>query len=309
MARHPFPVNPEYTGLVIAYRNKSLIADDVLPRVPVGKEDFKYLLYPQEEGFTIPDTHVGRKSRPNQISFSATEVSSYTIDYGLEDAIPQSDIDNAPQGYDPLARASQQLIDMIELDREQRVANLVFNASTYSASNKTTLSGTSQWSDHTNSTPIDDILGAMDSMLIRPTIMVLGALVWTKLRTHPEIVKAVHGNSGDKGITTRKEVANLFELNEVLVGESFINTAKKGQTATYSRAWGKYCALLHKNTMADNRNGLTFGFTAQNGTRVAGNWEDKNIGLKGGQRIRVGESVREVVSAADAGYLFIDAIA
>ena len=42
---------------------------------------------------------------------------------------------------------------------------------------------------------------------------------------------------------------------------------------------------------------------------VAGEVIDPNIGLRGGKRIRVGESLREKILAADCGYLFENAIA
>ena len=42
MAKAPFPIIPELTGIAIAYRNRAMIADLVLPRVtPVSKEEFK----------------------------------------------------------------------------------------------------------------------------------------------------------------------------------------------------------------------------------------------------------------------------
>ncbi len=60
--------------------------------------------------------------------------------------------------------------------------------------------------------------------------------------------------------------------------------------------------------MADTRGGVTFGFTAEWGGRIAGQWEDKNIGLRGGQRVRVGESVKELIIASQAGYFIEDAV-
>jgi hypothetical protein len=101
----------------------------------------------------------------------------------------------------------------------------------------------------------------------------------------------------------------VLELDAVYVGESYVNSAKKGQTATLARVWGKFFALLYRDSLADASRGTTFGFTAQFGGRIAGSFEDKDIGMRGGLRVRVGESVKEVVSANDLGYLFSAAIA
>lgn len=305
----PFPIQPELTAIAIAYRNPRLIADEVLPRVPVGVQQFKYLKHTMAEGFTIPDTKVGRTSKPNEVAFSATEVTDSTKDYALDDPIPQADIDNAPPNYNPMGRATEGIMNLIELDREVRTAALVFAAAQYAAANKITLSGTSQFSDYANSDPLGVIMAGLDACIMRPNVAVMGRAVFTKLCMHPEIVKAVHGNSGDAGIVQRRAVADLFELEDVLVGEGWVNTARKGQAATLSRVWGKHIALIHRNLTAGPNSGLTFGFTAQFGSRIAGATPDKNIGMRGGQLVRAGESVKEVITANDLGYLIVDAVA
>lgn len=200
-------------------------------------------------------------------------------------------------------------MNLIELDREVRTAALVFAAAQYAAANKITLSGTSQFSDYANSDPLGVIMAGLDACIMRPNVAVMGRAVFTKLCMHPEIVKAVHGNSGDAGIVQRRAVADLFELEDVLVGEGWVNTARKGQAATLSRVWGKHIALIHRNLTAGPNSGLTFGFTAQFGSRIAGATPDKNIGMRGGQLVRAGESVKEVITANDLGYLIVDAVA
>lgn len=305
----PVPVNPQLQAIAIAYRNTSLIADAVLPRTGVGTSTFKYLAYNKADRFTIPDTRVGRRGRPNEVEFGAELKEASVEDYGLEDGVPQEDIANAPQGYDPLGNAVEGIMDLILLDREKRVADLVFAAATYPTGNKTTLSGTSQWSDFTNSDPIDDIQAGLDTPLMRPNVMVLGRPTASVLMRHPNILKAFNGTSGDSGIAPVRFLAELFGLEEVLIGESWINTAKPGQTASFSRVWGKHCALLHRNRIANTRRGVTFGLTAEWGSRVAGSVEDRNIGLRGGQRVRTGESVKELITASDVGYFVEDAVA
>lgn len=309
MPNAPFPIHAALTAIAIAYRNGRMIADDVLPRVPVGAQEFKYWLYSEAEAFTIPDTKVGRKSRPTQVEFSATEQMTATLDYGLDDAIPQNDLDNAPPEYDPLGRATERLVNLIMLDREVRAANLVFAASTYPTGSKVTLSGTSQWSDYDNSNPIDAIMTALDGCIMRPNIAVFGRATFSKLAQHPRVVKAVQGNAGDSGVARRRDLAELLGLDDVLVGEGWVNTARKGQTPTIVRVWGKHAALLYRDGNADTRGGTSFGYTAQFGSRVAGALPDPDIGLKGGQRVRVGESVKELVCAADLGYFFENAVA
>ena len=229
MSFAPFPITPELTAIAIAYKNTSLIADNVLPRVPVGRQSFKHRLFALGDAFTLPYTKVGRTSAPNRVEFGFTEVTSSTSDYALDDAIPQADIENAPPGYNPLGRGVEMITSLIQLDREVRTANLVFNTNSYGASNKQTLSGTSQFSDFANSDPLGIILAALDGCVMRPNIGVIGQSVWTKLRQHPKVVKAVLGNAGDSGVVSREAVAQLLELEALYIGSGFVNTAKKGR--------------------------------------------------------------------------------
>ncbi len=302
MPNAPFPIDRTMSAIAIAYRNKRLISDKVLPRVPVNKQEFKYMIHSLEESFTIPDTKVGRKSKPTEVSFSATEEISATVDYALDDPIPYADIENTSEKFDPIGNSTTILTDLILLDREVRTANLVFDPNNYSAANKKALSGTEQWDDYINSDPLNELMTALEVPIMRPNIMTIGREAYSKLIMHPLIVKAVHGNSGDVGVAQHQALASLLELDEVLVGEGFVNTARKGQTPVLQRVWGKHCSLLYRDELASADKGTTFGFTAQWGNRFSGYKDDPNIGMRGGLINRVGESVKELITSSDLGY-------
>ena len=312
MPNATFPIRNDLTAIALAYRNPKYVADLVLPRAMVSKQEFEYLSHTKSDGYTIPATLVGRKGRPNEVEFSASRSTSQTVDFGLESPVPQADIENAPPNFNPLAVHTELTTELIMLDREKRVADLVFATATYPAANRTTLSGTNQWSDRTASDPVNAILAALDIPLIRPNVMVIGRAAWTQLRQHPKITAAampMGGNASVGGYASKEAIADLFELDEIVVGEGFYNTAKPGQTASFSRLWGKHCALIYRNPQTMPTMGVTFGMTCQWGQRIAGSWEDRNIGLRGGQRIRVGESVKELITANDVGYYFENCVA
>jgi hypothetical protein len=67
---------------------------------------------------------------------------------------------------------------------------------------------------------------------------------------------------------------------------------------------------MHMNPLASLRgNGITFGATAEYGTRIAGSMDEPKVGLRGATRVRTGESVKELITAADCGYYIQDCIA
>jgi len=310
MANAPFPIQPTLTAVAIRYSNRDMIADQVAPRVPVFAQEFEYLRHTVAEGFTVPDTRVGRKSQPREVEFTAEEVAASTEDYGLDDVIPQRDIDNAPANYDPLARATEGVMNLLLLDREQRVADLVFGLNTYAAANRATLSGTAQWSDYSVSNPLDVIMKARDAMVMPGNVLVLGQATWTAMRQHTRVVQAVYGTAQTAGIITREQLAAALELDEVLVGRGLRNTARLGREATYAPVWGKHAALIRRDTSPAGPNRMpTFCWTAQFGTRIAGSMPEPKAGLRGGVRVRAGESVKEVISANDLGYFWQNAVA
>jgi hypothetical protein len=316
----PFETQARLTQIAMAVKPQGMIADLVCPRVRVDGEKFVYDKLITEDMFAIQDTRVGRSSEPNQVEFGATQVTDKVEDHGLDDFVPNRDraVANA-QGanFDPFTTATEGTSILVELAREKRVADLYFNLNTYSASLRATLSGTGQWSDYANSDPYTVIMAALDDMLVRPNMATFGRKVFTKLRSHPKIVAAVLNNGGgagdvtSTGSVTKQALADLLELSEIHVGETFSNTAKKGQTASFARLWGSHAAFHRIDRSVRSTQGYalpTFAMTAQ--------WEDRFVttipepkrGLKGGTTVRVGEQVKEIITFQDAGYFFQNVI-
>ncbi len=302
----PFTIDPVLTGLVIAYQNGLYIADRVLPRLePVlPKSEFKFSKYDFGEAVSLISTKVGRKGTPNEIEISLTDVPATTEDFAVDDLVPQDDINQAPDHYDPIAAAAIRVRDQVMLDREVRTSGIVFNAATYGAANKVTLSGTSQWSDVT-SNPIKAVGDARDLMVMAPNVMVIGQAGWTALRRNPAIVSSISFSGTSNGMASIRAVADLLELEDIIVGNAWTNSARRGQAASLARVWGKHAALLRLDRNANAKGDVpTYGFTAQYGKPVAGTIPEPKVGLRGAQRVRSGESVKEVVCAPDLGFFF-----
>ncbi len=322
-----FTVDAALTAIAVNFINPaaSMIADRVLPRVDVGGEVYKYDFFPPGEVFTVPDTTIGRRGKVNETEFTAEQRTASVTDRGLQTTIPITDIRAAEaeraknnSSYDPEARAAEGLKHIVELDRERRVAGIVHDAASYDVDKVEVLAGTSQWSDFNNSDPLDNLSEAMDSTFIaRPNIGVTTRKVFTKLSKHPVLVEAALGTGAKRGIITPEIMAAMLGLDEILIGDAFINTARLGRPAEYGRAWGNHFALIHRNMVATNRNGLpSFGMTAEwrvnggNQAMVAGRWDNVDDGgLLGGRTVRVGEFADEHLIAPSTSFLFQNVIA
>jgi hypothetical protein len=311
MSGQPFPIDPELTGIAISFQNAEMIADQVLPRLEprLTKQQFKYMVFSFGQVITIPDTMVGRKSEPNTMEFGGTETPGMTLDYGQDSVIPIEDIQQAPAGYSPESFAVQQLTNIVQLDREKRVATKVFSAATYPVGNKEVLAGASQWS-HADSKPISAITAALDAMVMRANIAVMGRAAWSALRQNPNVLRALNPSGVADGLADKRAVADLLELDDILVGSAWANGAKPGQAVARYRLWGKHCSLIRREKIVSSLGEVpTFGWTAQYGSKVAGKMDEPKIGLRGSVRVRSGESVAEVIGAPDLGYFFENAVA
>jgi len=312
-----YPIDPQLTGLLISHMNMptDYIANTIAPYRPVESRLFEWDQFSIDEMFTPQGGPVGRLSKTDDVTFGATRITSSTANYGLSSPVPFEDINNQDIGYDVLSRHTEGLSALIQLDREVRVAAKVQNLATYPASQRVTLSGTSQWSDYTNSTPLASMLAALDIPLLRPNAMIMSQSTWTVLRRHPNLVQASKPASvSGQGTISLAELAEVLEIDQILLGKARRNTAKPGQPAVMGRLWGKGVAAVYINPAAQLQGVATeptFMLTPRFGTPVT-NQEPVapgQMGLYGGIRVTAGESVAELVQSTQGAYYWEAAVA
>ncbi len=330
LASAPFETHERMTQIAMAEKPKDFIADMVMPIVNTAYK-FKYTLGENDDQFSMPEDRASRSGRLTEIEFGAELATGSTEDRGFIAYVPYRDIAEAQQqqsAWDPLAQASMGLGQMMSLRRERRVADIVANANNYGTGLSATLAGNAQWS-HAESDPVTAILEAMDKCITRPNSLVMGQDVWTKLRRHPHVVESVlstgagagavarttaeGGGRGAQasGIVMKRAVAELFELENLWVGSTWYQSANRGQTASYSRLWGKFCAALHIRRPSSSQDAMpTWGFTAQAMSREIAMSEEPTRGVgRGSRAIKISESCNEIVSWKTAGYLWKAAVA
>lgn len=315
----PYPIHPTYTGITAAYQNADMIADVVLPFAsPVGTELFQWFEYPIGQSLTVRDTRIGRRSEANTIEVEATEREAKTTPHALSDLVPQSDVDNAPEGYDPRGHAAETVTDLMILRRELDAAGRVFNAATYGAANKVNLAGGDQWDEDTTDM-FDQLWEARSKTLVKPNLLVMGEDTWSKSATNPKLIAKIYGAASTRGVARLEDLAATLGVKRAIVGEARVNSAALGQPAALSRAWGPHAALLHVNPLANNQRGLTFGMTVPRAvtgdarSANGGRWRTREIsepkiGIGGSVRIQVEQERKELIVSPDCGYFFQNAV-
>lgn len=302
--KHPYVVNPELTGLSLAYRNQSFIADLVLPRKTVTSESFKYTTYSKEQFFTVPKTLIGRKGQANEVELIGKDVTDSVETHSLKDVVPQADIDAAKENQDPLGKSTIYVTDLLQLGRELRAAAVLQDASNFGGSKSLT---TNEKITDADVNAVDLIQDIIDAMMVSPNTMVMNRVVASKLRRNFAIVKAF-GNTSGTGMVPLEFLKEFFGLQNLYVGEATVNSAKKGQTPTLTGAWANHISLLYLNPVAEVDMGLTFGMTAEFEGRQISTYFDEDRGAKGAQIVRGVEQNKDIIIAKECGYLIQNVI-
>ena len=292
------------TNLSIQYRNEDHIADMVLPVVKVVKRSDLFVVYNKANSYRIVDSSVGPKAQPNEVDWETGHDNYSVKDYALADYLPLEDIDNADTPLEPRADTNQFLNNLLSLGREKRVADVVFKEGNYGADNKKDLAAAKWGSDADD--PIANVQEAVNGCFVRANTLVFGHEAWEKFRMLPEVLDAVKSSSRLQdtpgGLATRKEVAELFEVENVLVGRARYISSKRGQANVYARIWGKKMAALYVEKNPGIKS-ITFGVSFQEMMKQTQTMIDVKRGTKGAEYVKVSYNCDEKLVAKDLGFL------
>lgn len=306
-------INPVLTRIAQGIQQTDLIGYRLLPRVDVPERGGKILTFNRESFMQYQGLARSPGAKTSRVQFGYTGADYNLVDYSIEGMLPieirQEQMDPA-KGFtvDGAQMALEGAADILALRLEIAQAALVQDANQYDASNKVTLSGTSQWSDFTGtSNPLKVVETAKEVIRAqtgkRPTIGVMGATVFAQLKQHPIILDRIKYTGRD--VPTTELLASLFGLNEVVIGESI----KADDAGVISDVWGKHMILAYTETAGIPQRGRpTFGYTYN----LAGYPLAENAYYGNNEKTWYFPTSRceaPVIAAKGAGYLIQNAVA
>jgi hypothetical protein len=303
-------IDPILSTVAQGYKNNELVGNAIFPTVSVGQRAGKIIQF-GKEAFMAYDTARAPGSAVKRINVGYSNQSYGIVDHALSAVVPielQEEAQAVP-GINLASASVRTVQDALRLRLEVEQAGIATTAASYAASNKTTLSGTSQWSDFTNgvSDPIANIETAKDAIRSdigrRPNTIIMGPTVYKSLRQHPKIIDRIKYTGRD--VPTVELLASLFGVDTVLVGDAVSST----DAGVFSDVWGKFVVVAYteKSGMADMGR-PTYGYTYQ----LAGYPFVERPRYDADTRTwlyDVSDAVRPVIAAVDAGYLISAAVA
>lgn len=305
-------INPVLTTIAQGYQNNELVGSVLFPQVPVGTRAGKIITFGKEDFMEYSGLARAPGSATKRVQFGYASGDFALIDYSLEGSLPIETLQEglaSDKGFsiDGAAMAIRKTQDIMALRLEIAQAGLATNASNYSAGNKITLSGTSQWSDFSGtSDPIAVVENAKDAVRAstgkRPNVMIIGPAVLKSLRQHPKIIDRTKYTGRD--VPTLDLLSALFGVR-VVVGEAI----KANDAGTFSDVWGKHAVLAYTETAGLAAMGTpTYGYTYNLGGYpvVEEPYYDRNSKT---WYFPVTRAEAPVIAGALAGYLIQNAVA
>lgn len=299
-------IDPILTTAAQGYQNAEMVGMALFPYVPVQQRGGKIISFGKED-FRLYATGRAPGSNTKRVQFGHAGEAYALEQHALEGLMPFELLEEAAAvpGIDLGNGAVRKVQNIIALRLEKAQADLALDASKYAASNKTTLSGTDQWSD-TGSDPAGDVEAAKDAVRAqigrRPNTIVMGASVFSALRNHPKVLDRIKYTGRDSA--TPDLLASLFGVQRVLVGDAIYDN-----NGTMADVWGKKVVLAYTEVGGIADQGLpTYAYTYRLGGYpiVEQPYQDRNAKS---WIYPVTDEVSPVIAGASAGFLISGAVA
>lgn len=263
---------PDLAQLVMEFRETAVtgaIGNQILPYFPVARDAAEYPVIPKEVMLKIPDTIRAMRASYPRSDWEFENGFYATRENGWEEAIDDRERKLYANLFNAEVVATQRATKIIDLAQEKRVADIVFNASTFSP---TTI--TNEWDDAANAVPVDDVNAAANVIRgkcgMLPNTLVIAYSTFLNLKNCDQIVDRLKYTF--PGIDINKmssaQLAAVFNLEKVLIGGAVYDSADKGQASTIADLWNnEYAMLTRVASGADLTEpciGKTFYWTEEN---------------------------------------------
>lgn len=303
----------EFMEFDLESERQGYIATKVLPVVEVALQADNPGRVPLEELLFNADTSRNSGSGYNRGTFKFERFVYATKENGWEEPVDARDEKRYREllQVDRIANARAQ--GVVARNQEKRVADLVFNPSTWTGASLTT-SVTNEWDDAGNCTPITDVEAAVKKVYensgLWANALVINRQVFRNLRNSEQIIDRI-ASSGAGSPTKAADITvemlkAVFDLEHIIVAGASKNSAAEGQSATPAQIWsGEYAMVCRVSNSADMRDpciGRTFHWS-EDGSVIGGTIEEYEEVQTRSRIIRVRHDTDEVIMYPEAGHL------
>lgn len=242
---------PDLGVLIMEYlagAQAGYIGTQILPPYPVADESGTFPVVPAEAILKTPDTRRTKRSAYNRSSWEYEEGKYSCSEHGHEEPIDDSErklLDRRmPGAADRVAAIRGSRI--IAASQEIRIADKIFNESNFTANAVATA-----WDVLASAKPISDVNDGKSAFRkqcgMLPDALVIAYATFQALKNCESIVERLKYTFPGIDINkmTSSQLAAVFDVPMVLIGNAVHDIADKGQSRTIADIWdSKYAALV-----------------------------------------------------------------
>ena len=289
------------------------IATEVFPVVDVRSQAGTFGKIPLEQLLQQRETKRAPGSGYSRSNFKFETATYATEEHGAEEPVDDREKEMYAEYFDAEVVSGMRARSAVMINAEQRVADAVFNASTWTGGDLTTAI-THEWDDATNCVPITDVEAAVqkiwDNSGLWANALIINRKVFRNLRNSDQVIERINsagaGNPSKPSDVTVAMLSAVFDLPFIIVAGGAKNAAKEGQNADVTQVWSDEYAMVCKiATGRDFREpciGRTFHWSAD-GSSIGGTVESYRDETVRADIIRVRHDVDEIVLYPQAGHL------
>jgi len=228
------------SNVALDYQPPELIAPRLAPVVPVMNLTGIVPSFTRRDRLSTVDDLRAPGTEANIIRREVGSDSYICINRALKSSVNLEDMKNADPIYvQKLYNGAAEFVTgKLMLNWENRIALKVTsgsNVGSYSAV-------ASSWTDHTNSNPLGNVLTAIDNVQdttgLRPNKVTFGDKAWRNFSRNDTVRNLIFGTNNGGGYPSREQAANLLDVEEVMVGAGYKDSANRAQTEALTQIWG-----------------------------------------------------------------------
>lgn len=237
------------TQVATGYKPTGMICEMILPQVKVVEYSGKLGKY-GKHFLRLVNTVMAGKAKAPQVDTRQYSTDGYSIEeHGLSDLVTKRDYANVQLPFEAERDTVMALQILMFLGKEKALADAL--TSTSIITQNTTLAGADQFSDYAGSDPLGVVNTAKETIYdacgVAPNKMTMDWKVANKLKYHPQLFERLgfkYRGDGSVKPLTFQQLADAFEVEQILVAQNKYNSAAEGQTDALASVWGKHITLL-----------------------------------------------------------------
>jgi hypothetical protein len=293
--------------------NAGYIATEVFPVINVQSQAGNFGKIPIEQLLQQRDTRRAPGAGYSRGNFTFDKATYATEEHGTEEPVDDREAKMYAEYFQAEQISTMRAFSAVLRNAEQRVADAVFNTTTWTGADLTTAI-THEWDDATNCVPLTDVEAAVqkiyDNSGLWANALVINRKVFRNLRNSDQIIERINasgaGSPSKATDVTVQMLAQVFDLDRIIVAGTSKNAAKEGQAVSIGQIWsGEYAMVCKIATSADMREpcvGRTFHWS-EDGSSIGGTVESYRDEVIRGDVIRVRHDTDEIVLYPEAGHL------